>query len=180
MLAPEWLRVASGYEAAAELLADGADLLVVDLARLSAAHVPLLDLARRRAVPVLAFGTPRADISDLSHVRLTTAGNLVAAARAIARVAKAADAPAKVETKESPASVAPAAPEPKAEPAPEKTPPPAKLVPRVAPTAKTAEPSAPASAGSPAPTQGRRGGPAELASGCLTAEEIAALLGKKP
>lgn len=60
---PDWVEVvitASGYEAAAELLAAPAAALVLDLGRITDAHRPLLTLAAGMKIPVVAFGTVRA------------------------------------------------------------------------------------------------------------------------
>lgn len=56
-LSVELVAVASGYEAAAQLLCQPAEALLVDLSRLPAPHVPLLELAGRLHVPVIGFGT---------------------------------------------------------------------------------------------------------------------------
>jgi hypothetical protein len=59
----ELVRVRSGYEAAAEMLAAPASALVADLARITPAHLPLLDLARKLGLPVVAFGTVMAELT---------------------------------------------------------------------------------------------------------------------
>lgn len=71
----QFIRVSSGYEAAAELLAAPAEAMVVDLGRITPAHAPLLDLANRLDVPVVAFGTVSADLASeqLSRIRLASA-----------------------------------------------------------------------------------------------------------
>jgi len=73
----------NGYEAAAELLATAARVLLVDLSRITSIHAPLLGLARRAGVAVVAFGSVAAPIGGeaLSHVRLVPAGQ---AAQAVA------------------------------------------------------------------------------------------------
>ncbi len=66
------VRVASGYEAAAELLAAPAAALVVDLRLLGGKHLGLLEIARSLAVEVLAVGALPIGMTadDLSGVRL--------------------------------------------------------------------------------------------------------------
>ena len=65
---------ASGYEAAAELLAASAAALVLDLGRITDAHRPLLTLAAGMKIPVVAFGTVRAAMSGerLAGLHLAT------------------------------------------------------------------------------------------------------------
>ncbi len=46
----------SGYEAAAELLAEPADALVLDLTRLNKKHLKLLDIARQGGAELLGMG----------------------------------------------------------------------------------------------------------------------------
>lgn len=77
----ETIRTTSGYEAAAELLAGPASALLVDLGRITAAHVPLLALAGRLEVPVVAFGTVSASLpgSALSALRLVGVQDIAAA-----------------------------------------------------------------------------------------------------
>ena len=76
---------ASGYEAAAELLAEeGAAALLVDLRRLTTPHRPLLEVAVERGVHVVAFGSVRTVLGSdcLSRMHLTTvesAGQVLAA-----------------------------------------------------------------------------------------------------
>jgi hypothetical protein len=74
---PDWAEVlvtASGYEAAAELLAAPAAALVLDLGRITDAHRPLLTLAAGMKIPVVAFGTVRAvmDGERLAGLHLAT------------------------------------------------------------------------------------------------------------
>ena len=74
---PDWAEVvitASGYEAAAELLAASAAALVLDLGRITDAHRPLLTLAAGMKIPVVAFGTVRAAMSGerLAGLHLAT------------------------------------------------------------------------------------------------------------
>lgn len=73
----------SGYEAAAELLAGGAAVLLIDLSRITPVHAPLLGLARRMGASVVAFGSVAAPITGeaLSGVRVVPAGQ---AAQAVA------------------------------------------------------------------------------------------------
>lgn len=79
------VRVASGYEAAAELLAEPSSALLVDLAMLTAGHGPLLKLAAEQNVPVVAFGTVTSalDGSVLSGARLVGAGQAADALQAL-------------------------------------------------------------------------------------------------
>ena len=61
----ECVRVATGYEAAAELLAAPTGALVVDLRAMPSRHLPLLRLARAEGVRVLALGpAPRGPADD--------------------------------------------------------------------------------------------------------------------
>jgi len=81
----QFIRVDSGYEAAAEMLSAVAAALVVDMGRLTPPHAPLLDLAAKLAVPVVAFGTISADFSSeqLSRVRMASAEHVCEALREI-------------------------------------------------------------------------------------------------
>ncbi len=69
------VRVGSGYEAAAELLAEPASALLVDLSMLTVRHKPLLKLAGKLNVPVVAFGTVSSAIdgSALAGIHLVGA-----------------------------------------------------------------------------------------------------------
>jgi hypothetical protein len=68
----EVVRVASAYEAAAELLDGGVRVLVIDLRALTDRHVRLLDVAREMGVEMLAVGALPAHLSsdELNGVRL--------------------------------------------------------------------------------------------------------------
>ncbi|KPK78951.1 MAG: hypothetical protein AMJ81_14250, partial [Phycisphaerae bacterium SM23_33] len=68
----ELVRVNSGYEAAAEMLAAPTSALLVDLGRITPAHVALLRLAGQLAVPVVAFGAVSAELraDTLARTRL--------------------------------------------------------------------------------------------------------------
>ncbi|HET6428821.1 MAG TPA: hypothetical protein VFJ30_10450 [Phycisphaerae bacterium] len=70
----EWVRAAGAYQAAAEMLAEPAAALVVDLGRITAGHAGLLSLAGRLGVPVIAFGEVSADLGAdaLGSARLIT------------------------------------------------------------------------------------------------------------
>ena len=70
----ELVRVHSGYEAAAEMLAAPASALVADLGRITPAHLPLLDLARKLDLAVVAFGTVRGELrgDHLGALRLVS------------------------------------------------------------------------------------------------------------
>jgi hypothetical protein len=72
---------ASGYEAAAELLAGKAQVLAIDLADLVSRHAHLLEIARRRGVEVLAFGRSPGglDADALRGIRLVGRDELPAA-----------------------------------------------------------------------------------------------------
>lgn len=74
----ETVFVGCGYEAAAEILADGATALVVDLRLLGARHLPLLDLAARNGTAVFATGSvhPGTSAEQLSGVRLAAQDDL--------------------------------------------------------------------------------------------------------
>lgn len=62
------------YMAAAEMLAQPAAALVVDLGLVPAHHVGLLDLAAEMGLPIVACGTVAAPVSrqTMSHIRLTS------------------------------------------------------------------------------------------------------------
>ena len=68
----EVVRVASAYEAAAELLGGGVRALVIDLRALTDRHVRLLDVAREMGVEMLAVGSlpPHLSSNELNGVRL--------------------------------------------------------------------------------------------------------------
>lgn len=108
--------VAGAYEAAAEILAAPTAALVLDLSLLPPRHLPLLEVARKMQVPVLACGVPPAGMTAdrLAGVTFTSFANLASAIQD--RLAKespavtSAAAPAKVEP-----AAAPAVPETKAE-----------------------------------------------------------------
>lgn len=78
-----FVRAASGYEAAAELLLAPASAMLVDLSRITPTHVALLDLAARLEVPVVAFGAPAAVIDGavLAGVRLVPPEQIATALR---------------------------------------------------------------------------------------------------
>lgn len=72
--------VKTGYEAAAELLADPPAALVVELAQLTGPHTRLLDVARKRGVPALGVGTfpPGLSADDLEGLNLVSTRQLPA------------------------------------------------------------------------------------------------------
>jgi hypothetical protein len=74
----ECIPVASGYEAAAELLAEPALALVVDLSVLTADHAELLDIARDCGVEILGVGSFSAGLSaaDFRGIRSVTPGRI--------------------------------------------------------------------------------------------------------
>jgi len=165
--AVELVRVTSGYEAAAEVLAGPVAAVVVDLRALTARHARLVGLARRHGAEVWAVGRLAAetDAEDLSGLRLVSRGDLPAMLSALA--------PAEAPAAEPPA---PPAPEPAqaraAEPASGLPADrqagryvPASEPPRPKPAATSPAPPPPASAAA-APEPGR----------LLTAEELATLL----
>ncbi|MFW6062091.1 MAG: hypothetical protein ACOC93_04710 [Planctomycetota bacterium] len=87
--APELRWVETAYEAAAELLGTPPAVLALDLGLLERRHVRLLELARQREVPVLAFGHLPAglDSEQLSGVRLISSRRLMEEiARAVGEV----------------------------------------------------------------------------------------------
>ena len=81
----QFVRVSSGYEAAAELLSAPASALVVDLGRITPPHMPLLDLAAKLDVPVVAFGTVSSQFTSeqLSLLRLASAEGITETLREI-------------------------------------------------------------------------------------------------
>ena len=74
------LRVTNPYEAAAELLSEPPLAMVIDLRCLAPGDLPLIEMARRRGLEVLAVGSVPLGISttDLSGVRLSARGHLSA------------------------------------------------------------------------------------------------------
>ncbi|MBC8373115.1 MAG: hypothetical protein ISS69_16980 [Phycisphaerae bacterium] len=72
------LRVLNPYEAAAELLAELPLAMVVDLRCLAPGDLPLIEMARRRSLEVLAVGSVPLGITttDLSGVRLAARDHL--------------------------------------------------------------------------------------------------------
>lgn len=114
----QFVRVNSGYEAAAEMLSAPASALVVDLGRITPPHMPLLDVAAKLEVPVVAFGTVSSQFTSeqLSRLRLASAEGVTETLREVLGLGLPA-----------PAAAAAASTEPAPEPAP---PPPASLEPR--------------------------------------------------
>lgn len=108
----EVVSVNSGYEAAAELLTGPAAALAVDLGRITASHVPLLDLADRLSVPVVGFGTISAEISSerLSRLRLTGPDRLGEVLAKVLRPAPPGAAAAGIDTPTPPHADGPPAP----------------------------------------------------------------------
>ena len=80
------IRVESPYQAAAEILAQPTEALVVDFRLLRAPHLRLLEIARELDIAVLGVGALPANISldELSGVQLIAAGEL---ADALSRIA---------------------------------------------------------------------------------------------
>jgi hypothetical protein len=76
--AAHYVYVESGYEAAAEILAEPALALVIDLSCLTPPHRKLLRVAREAGVEVFGVGSLPAGMSaeDLSGVRLISTGDL--------------------------------------------------------------------------------------------------------
>lgn len=83
----ECVRVASAYEAAAEILAASTGVLVVDLRLVRGGHLRLLEIARRMNVEVLAVGTVPPDLTseDLSGVRMMARADLPEAMQRLAK-----------------------------------------------------------------------------------------------
>lgn len=86
------VRVTTAYEAAAELIAEPAVALVVDLRLLGPRHLRLLTIAREGQVEILAVGglPPGMNSEDLSGVRLVSRADLPGALNKIAAPAPAA------------------------------------------------------------------------------------------
>ena len=80
------LRVPSGYEAAAEILAEPTAALVIDLRALSGRHLRLLEVARAAGVEMLLVGPipSGADSDAFGGARLVARSDLPAAIRRIA------------------------------------------------------------------------------------------------
>jgi len=181
------IHAASGYEAAAEILAAPAAALVIDLGLLSPRHLGLLAVARNLNVDMLAFGVAPAglDAEQLSGLRLVSHSQLQAALEGLARRGGPGAASATT-NKNAGLPLAPAESSP-AEPAPRAAPtataaPAAKLTP-----AKPARAAAPpleapslevtlASVAQEAPMA--KPVQAMAPSGLLSPEELAALLGE--
>jgi hypothetical protein len=157
----KFIRPDSGYEAAAEILSTPTRLLLVDLGKITPAHLGLLTLAARKRVPILAYGTVSAGMKgiDLSTIRLVAKDQIASAAAEMLSTEPAAAPsptparPADAPPQRAPAPVAPAAPVARA-------------------SASTPAPSAPA----PARLVPRPQSPA-MPSGILTDAELKALLG---
>ncbi|MCE5280423.1 MAG: hypothetical protein ABFD92_19520 [Planctomycetaceae bacterium] len=71
----------TAYEAAAELLAGGVAVLVIDLRAFSGAHLRLLEIARESGAVLIATGTPRLPVvaQALTATPLTQRGDVPAA-----------------------------------------------------------------------------------------------------
>ena len=179
-LAPvmDTLRAGSAYEAAAAILAAPTAALVLDLRLMPQRHLRLLEIARRMDVEILAVGAVPAGLTseDLSGVRLMARGDLL---KALGSLAKPLKAPEQPEAKET--AVAP--PEPLSQSLPEDLR--QEATARMLDDSAEAKPTADAEIGEEAeaslahPEVNKPTPPAEP-SGLLTAEELAALLGKEP
>ena len=148
---------ASGYEAAAELLAAPAAALLLDLGRITDVHRPLLTMAGRLKIPVVAFGAVRASMSGewLAGLHLATRAS---AAEVLSSVLG--EAPAEGTAAEAGQEAAAAG---------------RSLAPPQA-EYKPADAEAPSAAGAEAPPPRPRHQPARPA-GLLTDDELKALLG---
>ena len=106
-------RVASAYEAGAEILAGPVAAIVIDFRALGSAHQRLLDVARQMNVEVFGLGTPPPGMGadGLSGVRLMSRADLPAALADLA--AEAAEAAGPKEAGQ-PEAVASEPPEPEA------------------------------------------------------------------
>ena len=152
----------SAYEAAAELLAEPAAALVIDLRCLATGNLRLVQTARKQGVAVLAFGKLSAAMSTegLDGVQLVSQEGLAQALARLAQGARAAEqeAPEKQPVEATAVGVG-------GEAAPEAAPPreAAAGLDRPGQEASSAEPK-------------RQGPPSSV----LTADELAALLGEEP
>ncbi|MCD4824219.1 MAG: hypothetical protein K8S55_06395 [Phycisphaerae bacterium] len=74
----EYIYAPSGYEAAAEVLADPAMALIVDMPSLSAEHIKLMEIARSRGTELIGVGGFPAGLSvdDLSGMHLVAMNQL--------------------------------------------------------------------------------------------------------
>jgi len=160
------VRVATAYEAAAELLAEPAAALVIDLRRLAGRHLRLVQVARQMDVEMLAFGTLPAGMSteELNGVRLVSRAELPAELERLTRLETTAEAPAAGAVKLTPAKKP--ADQPVCEPTAE--------LPEKAPELDEAAP--PAASAEKQELQPPKTDLPDTPSGVLTPEELAALL----
>lgn len=95
------MRAPSAYEAAAEILANYVEVLVVDLSLLGRRHQKLLEIARDMETHVLAVGSTREQAPVLSGIRLAAwdevSGMLRQLAMALQEIPEAPPVPAVVE-----------------------------------------------------------------------------------
>ena len=149
---------ASAYEAAAELLAEPAAALVIDLRCLATGNLRLVQTARKQGVAILAFGKLSAAMSTdgLDGVQLVSQEGL---AQALARLAQGARAAEQEAPESQPVEATAVGVGGEAAPPREV----AAGLDRPGPEASSAEP--------------KRPGPP---SSVLTADELAALLGEEP
>ena len=101
----KFIRVQGGYEAAAELLAQPAVALLIDLPCLTDRHRKLLHVAKQLKVEVLGVGAfpPGLSASDLSGMRLISLDDLPTTLRTILPRPAPAPAPAAPAAKPAPA-----------------------------------------------------------------------------
>jgi len=179
----EVVRVASGYEAGAEILAAPTAVMVVDFHALSRGDTGLLAVARRMEVELFGVGPlpGRMSAEDLSRLRLLALAELPEAI---------AERTAPVEEPAPPAEPPSAAPEPVSPPPAEpkkprrrkrkaKRPKPPPAEPQPAPTPTPPADEEPTPPAEPHPTEPARETPAapQKPGDLLTPEELAALLG---
>ena len=101
--------VRTPYEGAAELLAEGAAALVIELAQMTPTHLRLLQIARAAHAPVLGFGPlgPGTSSEDVNGVRLVDRDELAEQLQQVLAAGK----------QDQPPAATPAEPEPTIPPA---------------------------------------------------------------
>jgi hypothetical protein len=177
----EGIQVTSPYEAAAEILAAPVAVLVIDLPAMAPAHLPLLDLARKRGVEMLGTGSLPGGIAleSLSRVRLMAFGDLPSELERLTGAEAATKVPA---VEPVPAAEAEPAEPPVAEPHEEAPAEPAREPAKRKPAKRPVKVPAKPKQAAPRPDDAAEDVDSDAAGtrGLLTPEEIAALLENEP